>query len=101
MSRSFGSRSLTTLPPMVIIPDVSSINPATMLRVVVLSQPDGPTRAINSPSSIVSDTWSTANTSWQPERHVGQDQRPVCVDQVERPHKDEERDQEHDHREHV
>src|SRR2546428_12499209 len=63
MSRSLGSRSLTTLPSIAIVPDVSSISPATMLRVVVLPQPDGPTSATNSPSRMVIDTWSTARTS--------------------------------------
>src|SRR5215208_1836454 len=40
-----------------------SISPAMRLRVVVLPQPDGPTRATNSPSSTPSETRSTATTS--------------------------------------
>src|ERR1051326_370006 len=60
MSRSFGSRSLTRRSPMKMSPEVSSTSPATRLRVVVLPQPDGPTSATNSPSSIVSERLSTA-----------------------------------------
>src|SRR5215208_8525343 len=40
-----------------------SISPAMRLRVVVLPQPDGPTRATNSPSSTSRETRSTATTS--------------------------------------
>src|SRR5262252_6757024 len=53
MSRSLGGRSFTTLSPMAISPAVISSSPATMRRVVVLPQPDGPTRTMNSLSRIV------------------------------------------------
>ena len=42
MSRSIGGRSFTTLPSMLISPEVISSSPATMRSVVVLPQPDGP-----------------------------------------------------------
>src|SRR5262245_15826812 len=60
MSRSFGSRSFTSRSPMKMFPPVSSTRPAIRLSVVVLPQPDGPTNATNSPSSMVRDRWSTA-----------------------------------------
>src|SRR5215210_1159373 len=44
-------------------PSVNSISPAIMFSVVVLPQPEGPTSETNSPSWIVSETWSTATTS--------------------------------------
>src|SRR5215217_2818418 len=49
--------------PSKISPAVMSIRPAMRFRVVVLPQPDGPTRATNSPSSTSSETRSTATTS--------------------------------------
>src|SRR5215472_17187316 len=60
MSRSFGSTSFTSRPPMKMLPAVRSTRPAIRFRVVVFPQPDGPTRATNSPSATVRDTWSTA-----------------------------------------
>ena len=51
-----------TRPPISIVPLVMSSSPAIRLSVVVLPQPDGPTSVTNSPSSIVSETLSTANT---------------------------------------
>ena len=42
MSRSFGVRSLTTRPPIEIVPSEISSSPATMRSAVVLPQPDGP-----------------------------------------------------------
>ena len=50
--RSPGSRSLTTVLPMTISPEVGVSSPEIMLRVVVLPQPDGPTMIMNSPSWI-------------------------------------------------
>src|SRR5215510_10087605 len=63
MSRSLGGRSFTTRSPMAISPAVISSSPATMRRVVVLPQPDGPTRTMNSLSRIVRLTSLTACTS--------------------------------------
>ncbi len=50
--RSPGSRSLTTVLPMMIWPDVGVSSPEIMLSVVVLPHPDGPTMIMNSPSLI-------------------------------------------------
>ncbi len=50
MSRSAGSTSLTTRPPMSISPPVMVSSPATMRSSVDLPQPDGPTSTQNWPS---------------------------------------------------
>src|SRR5688572_22283844 len=63
MSRSLDGRSLTIRSPMTISPEVISSRPATMRSVVVLPQPDGPTRTMNSLSRIVRLTSLTACTS--------------------------------------
>src|SRR5487761_2344443 len=60
MSRSFGNTLLTTVPPMEMVPDETSSRPANMRSAVVLPQPDGPTKTMNSPSATVSDRFSTA-----------------------------------------
>src|SRR5215472_17582840 len=52
MSRSLGGRSLTTVPPIMISPDVVSSRPAIILRVVLLPQPEGPTSTTNSSSAM-------------------------------------------------
>src|SRR5579871_1092034 len=52
MSRSFGETSFTIRSPMRISPLVDSSNPAIIRSAVVLPQPDGPTRTINSLSRI-------------------------------------------------
>ena len=60
MSRSAGSSSLTTRPPMSISPPVISSSPATMRSSVLLPQPEGPTMTMNSPSVISALTpWIT------------------------------------------
>src|SRR5690348_4754886 len=51
MSRSFGATELTSVPPMRISPSLTLSSPAIMARRVDLPQPDGPTRAMNSPVS--------------------------------------------------
>ena len=43
-----------------ISPSVRSISPATIRRVVVLPQPEGPSRVMNSPCWMSALTWSTA-----------------------------------------
>ena len=62
MSRSLGATSLTTRSPILSVPVVISSSPAIMRRQVVLPQPDGPTRTMNSPSWIARFTSSTAVT---------------------------------------
>src|SRR5215207_2745860 len=52
MSRSRGARSLTTSPPMISSPSEMSSSPAIIRSAVDLPQPDGPTRIMNSPSSM-------------------------------------------------
>ncbi len=52
MSRSFDSTSLTTLPSIAMVPSLISSRPASMRSRVDLPQPEGPTRTMNSPSSI-------------------------------------------------
>ena len=60
MSRSAGSMSLTTLPPIAIWPSLISSKPATMRSSVLLPQPEGPTMTMNSPLSISALTpWMT------------------------------------------
>src|SRR6185437_9471262 len=49
----------TTLPPTAISPSVGSTKPAIRRSVVVLPQPDGPSRQTRRPCSILSDTAST------------------------------------------
>ena len=52
MSRSLGATSLTTRPPISIVPALGRSSPATMLSSVDLPQPDGPTSTVNSPLSM-------------------------------------------------
>src|SRR5215831_2420758 len=60
MSRSAGSSSLTTRPPISISPPVISSRPATIRSSVLLPQPLGPTMTTNSPSVISALTpWMT------------------------------------------
>jgi len=60
--RSFGATSFMSLPSMYSSPPEISSRPATMRSVVVLPQPDGPTRTTNSLSLIVRLALSTALT---------------------------------------
>src|SRR5260221_7193525 len=55
--------SLTTRPPITIEPVSLRSSPATMRKVVVLPQPDGPSRVTNSPCSTERSMPSTAFTS--------------------------------------
>ena len=61
MSRSIGGTSLTTVSSIRISPEVMASRPAIMRRVVVLPQPDGPTKTTNSLSWICR---STSFTTW-------------------------------------
>src|SRR5689334_4613944 len=63
MSRSLGGRSLTTRSPIEISPAVISSRPATIRNVVVLPQPEGPTKTMNSLSRMSRFTSLTACTS--------------------------------------
>src|SRR3954463_8314118 len=60
MSRSLGATSLTTRSPIRSSPEDASSRPATMRSAVDLPLPDGPTRIVNSPSSIDRSSPSTA-----------------------------------------
>src|SRR4051812_34096612 len=63
MSRSIGARSLTTWSSIRMRPEVMLSSPATMRKVVVLPQPEGPTSTTNSLSRISRLTSLTACTS--------------------------------------
>src|SRR3954467_9505823 len=60
MSRAPARAKLTSLPPRKIWPEVGSSRPAIMRSVVVLPQPDGPSRQKKSPSGTVKVESSTA-----------------------------------------
>ena len=64
-SRHGGSagRESPASPSTRISPPLGAIRVATMLRMVLLPQPEGPSRATNSPSSIRNEASSTATTS--------------------------------------
>src|SRR5215471_681940 len=62
MSRSAGSRRLTTSPPSSTSPDVTVSRPATMRSKVDLPQPEGPTRTHRYPSGMAKLTSRTAMT---------------------------------------
>ena len=62
MSRCRGASSVTSRPPIEMLPSVTSSSPAIIRRSVDLPQPEGPTSTMNSPSPTVSDTPSTART---------------------------------------
>src|SRR6202049_4837808 len=61
MSRARGAGSLTTRSAMRTSPSVISSRPAIMRSAVVLPQPDGPTRQMNSPSAMSRLSLSTAS----------------------------------------
>src|SRR3984957_16968520 len=63
ISRSLDAILLTKRSPMRRFPDVISSRPASMRSAVVLPQPEGPTRTMNSPSATCSDRSSTARMS--------------------------------------
>src|SRR3954470_12482001 len=60
MSRSLGSRSFTTLPPMRPPPRVIASGPATIRSTLVFPQREGPRKTRNSPSPIWRSSLSTA-----------------------------------------
>src|SRR5215212_1077679 len=62
MSRRRGASCVTSRSPIRIRPEVTSSRPASIRSRVVLPQPDGPTRTMNSASAISRSTPSTART---------------------------------------
>ena len=56
VGRSAAGTPAMSSPSMRIVPEVVSSKPATCFRSVVLPQPEGPTRAMNSPCRTSSDT---------------------------------------------
>ena len=58
--RFHGGSRVTLLPPSFTSPAVGSMKPATMRKVVVLPQPEGPSSTRNSPSATDSETSFTA-----------------------------------------
>src|SRR5829696_240292 len=62
MSRSRGAIRLTSRSPMNTEPDEIASSPASIRNAVVLPEPDGPTRTMNSPSAMSRDNERTAST---------------------------------------
>src|SRR5581483_11759931 len=62
-SRLFGGMPVTSEPCSQMVPVVGSSNPAIIRMVVVLPQPDGPSREKNSPSAMVRSSPATAVTT--------------------------------------
>ena len=106
MSRSRGETSLITRSPIVIVPDVIFSRPATMRSAVVFPHPEGPTKIMNSPSSIASERSRTATVppgnsfvTWSnvsPGMSAFQSRRRDAAD--EEPLRDEEQEQDGDAR---
>ena len=61
--RSVAGRRVTSRPPIRTSPSLASSSPAMRRSVVVLPQPEGPSRVTSVARSIVNDTWFTATTS--------------------------------------
>ncbi len=66
-SRLFGGPAVTSLPCSHTVPVVGSSKPAIIRIVVVLPQPDGPSKEKNSPSTIRRSIVRTAATTSLPE----------------------------------
>ena len=66
MSRSFGATEFTSVPSMRISPSLTVSSPAIMASSVDLPQPDGPTRAMNSP--VRASRSMPLSTSTEPKR---------------------------------
>ena len=60
MSRSHGGSFVTSLPPIRMSPSSGSSSPAMQRKLVVLPQPEGPSRQTNCPLATLSETPSTA-----------------------------------------
>src|SRR5437867_6012932 len=67
-SRAWAGRSVTSSSPIQTRPALGTSSPATTRSVVVLPQPDGPSRVRNAPGSRVRETSSTATVA--PNRFV-------------------------------
>src|SRR5581483_11133178 len=78
-SRSFGASSVTSRPPIITAPAVTSSSPASMRSAVVLPEPDGPTRTMNSPSSICRSSAFTAGASLPGYTHVALSKRTSAI----------------------
>ncbi len=61
--RLCGGTDVTSSPPTMTLPEVGSLKPAIIRRVVVLPQPEGPSSEKNSPCLIDSSTLSTTVVS--------------------------------------
>src|ERR1700727_619860 len=77
MSRSFGATELTSLPSMRISPSLTLSRPAIMARSVDLPQPDGPTRAMNSP--VFASRSMPLRTSIEPKRLKSRETVSVAI----------------------
>ena len=53
MPRLRGGRSCTDRPSIRMVPEVGASKPASIIRQVVLPEPDGPSRVRNSPSAAL------------------------------------------------
>ena len=71
--RLYGLLPVMSSSPIRMLPSVGSSSPATIRSVVVLPQPDGPSRAKNEPGGIVSERSSTATN--EPKRLVTRSRR--------------------------
>src|SRR5437763_3863005 len=67
-TNSPATASLTSRPPITMLPVSFCSSPATMRKVVVLPQPEGPSRVTNSPCSTARSIASTAFSApkWRP-----------------------------------
>src|ERR1700733_3015501 len=77
MSRSFGATELTNLPSMRPSPSLTLSRPAIMARSVDLPQPDGPTRAMNSP--VFASRSMPLRTSIEPKRLKSRETVSVAI----------------------
>ncbi len=62
ISRLLAGTAVTSRPPISMPPESGVSNPATVIRIVVLPLPLGPSSATNSPAPTSSVTSSTART---------------------------------------
>ena len=60
--RFCGASRVTSRSPTVMVPESGSQNPAIIIRVVVLPDPEAPRKVTNSPAAISIDASSTATT---------------------------------------
>src|SRR5260221_6580893 len=76
MSRAEARFIVTSSPPSRMVPAVGSSSPAIMRSVVVLPQPEGPSRQRNSPSSTVK---LAALTAWKSAKDLSSDSTLICA----------------------